>query len=297
MPAPPPIRAVICCVEYDDLLAMTLPLNSKHFSEVVVVTSYADDRTRDVVRSVPGARFFCTDAFYADGAKFNKWRAIEVALDDMGRTGGLGHLDADILSPPTRSLPPLDPNKLYAPLRRILPDIAQWYPGLDWSRLILRRDKHNEYPGYFHLFNAAAPVLHKTPWYGTEWTHAGGGDKEFQNRFGDARKVRLDFDVLHLGPVDANWFGRVTERLDGEAIPEVAARHADMEAFLAGKGWSRPKSRAVVAERLASATPVSEIKQPAAPRRPAQVSQPPKTQQQRVRSRYIATPTKKRPLP
>ena len=37
--------------------------------------------------------------FYADGAAFNKWKALELALDSYGRRGWLCVMDADVIWP------------------------------------------------------------------------------------------------------------------------------------------------------------------------------------------------------
>ena len=60
------------CVDFADILALTLPRNARHFKNILVVTSPDDHATADVVKSVKNASLFTTDAFYRDGAVFNK---------------------------------------------------------------------------------------------------------------------------------------------------------------------------------------------------------------------------------
>jgi hypothetical protein len=63
------------------------------------------------------------------------------------------------------------------------------------------------------------------------------------------QRAKLPFEVLHLGPHNRNWFGRVCERLDGEAIPEAETRERReemrrLEASLGATGrlpWERTK--------------------------------------------------------
>ncbi|MFO0202723.1 MAG: hypothetical protein ACK528_06290, partial [Alphaproteobacteria bacterium] len=58
-----PMRAFIVCVNYADLLAITLPYNRHHFSEVIVVTSSADTQTQAISRQ-NRAYCFVTEVFY-----------------------------------------------------------------------------------------------------------------------------------------------------------------------------------------------------------------------------------------
>lgn len=218
-----PIRGITVCVEYDCELAITLQCNMRHMTECLVITTAMDHRTHQVVSQVPGARMYITDAFYRDGAKFNKGLAMEEGFAALGRWGQILIWDADILLPDRVTLPRvLDRDTLYGSPRKILHDPKRWSPDLDWNTI--PADKDPTIPGYFQLFNAEAQSLVKKPWYGVDFAHAGGGDAMFMMRFGPKNRQKLPFDVLHIGPNDRNWFGRTSERLDGDMIPEPLAR-------------------------------------------------------------------------
>lgn len=94
------MRAIMVCVDYADILAITLPYNRHHFDEIVVVTDY---RCYNQVRSIAvesGAQTYRTNAFYANGASFNKWAALEEALTECDyRHGWLCLMDADVIWP------------------------------------------------------------------------------------------------------------------------------------------------------------------------------------------------------
>jgi hypothetical protein len=129
------LRAVMVCVDYSDLLAITLPYNRHHFDSVMVVTSKADIATQSLALE-QGCRLFVTDAFYQDNASFNKWLALENALDVYGRTGWLCLMDADVLWP--KQIHPFWKNApegeelgkhLYSPLRHMMEDPSKWRCG------------------------------------------------------------------------------------------------------------------------------------------------------------------------
>lgn len=238
----PRLRGIVICKGYDDILAITLPANMRHMDECLVVTSPEDERTKAVARSVPNVRLFETDAFTRPGTDgtvpdFNKGLAMEEGFSVLGRDGWILILDADILLPP--QLPPVDqlpPTQLYGAKRRILEDVAQWSPYFDWSLAPLA--PMQLIPGYFQLFHADDPHVRDKPyWYNATFTHCGGCDAAFSEFWPPARMVTLPIEVLHLGPIDTNWFGRASDRLDGEGTPNQAARDK-MDAYLTANGWA-----------------------------------------------------------
>lgn len=233
----PPIRGIVVCVNYDDLLAITLHRNMRHLTECVVVTSPTDQKTKDVCRDIPGVRVYETDAFYRFGAKFNKGLAMEEGFDILGREGWILIWDADTLLPDDISYN-YQPGNLYNAHRLILSNPKNWTPEYDWNRAPLSNDR--EFPGYFQLFHASDAQISQHPWYDVTFAHAGGCDGYFQTRWAPCRKIRLPFKVLHLGPRDANWFGRATERVDNTPVEEAAIHKQEMQKFLAFKGWGRP---------------------------------------------------------
>lgn len=222
-----PLRALLVCVDYADLLAITLPYNLHHFSELWVVTSLEDKATQDLVLSCsPKCRLITTNLFYADEARFNKFRAVEHGFDMMGREGWICNMDADVLWPKDAKLPNLEIGKLYAPLRHMFEDVTQPIPPeAHWHMCPVHRNV-NEWAGYSQIFHATDPVLGSPPWHDTSWIHAGGADSFFQAKWAKENKIRPNFNVLHLGEAGQNWFGRATQRVDG-TIPEGAQKKRD----------------------------------------------------------------------
>lgn len=199
------MKAITVCVDYADRLSLTLPWNFVHFQEVLVITSPGDAETEGVVKSVPNARLYRTDAFYRNGADFNKGLAIEEGFDVLGRDGWICHLDADVALPRRMDLPELDPQRLYL-CRRRLADTVTVVPA-DWGEYEIQEEELH-HPGYFQLFHSDARVLQNRPWYPVDWRHAGGSDTEFNEKWAGRQRVCLPFEVLHLGRPFQNWCGR-----------------------------------------------------------------------------------------
>lgn len=227
------MNGITVCVEYDDLLAITLPRNASHFDRVVVVSSPHDHKTEQVVSDVPNAELFTTDAFYRDGATFNKGWALEEGFEKLGRTGWIVVWDADTLFPLCMDVSGCEVGNLYTPKRRMLSDINAWTADMPWENCPVKKER--EFCGYFQLFHGSDEGLSERPWYPTNWRHAGGCDSEFQARWPQGRKRRLPFHVLHLGQDGQNWCGRATRRLDGTMPPQARQRSEQLSRFKGGR--------------------------------------------------------------
>jgi hypothetical protein len=239
------MKALTVCVGYDDLLAITLPLNARHFERILVVTSPDDEATKRLVQATHKAGLFnvacmMTDAFWRDGASFRKWLAVEEGLDAFGHIGWTCHIDADTLLPETVDWSVLERGNLYSARRRMLADPRQWSRDISWKSLPLVNDR--ELPGCLHVFHA--DDAGSAPWYGTHWLHAGGGDSHFVAKWKPANQKWLPFEVLHLGEDGKNWHGRCTERLDGK-MPEHAEENrrkmAEMHRLRQRFGYAKEK--------------------------------------------------------
>ncbi len=232
----PDLRMITVCVEYADLLSLTLPYNKHHFKDILVVTSWKDKQTQQLCLEL-GVRVFETDLFYRDGARFNKWLALETALDFYGREGWIYLMDADVLWPQDLkgALDKITPGFLYTPRRRMFPTIprnALEIPNEHiWNHYPLHRND-GEFAGYSQIFHASDPALGSAPWHELDWKHAGACDSWFQQKWKPQNKIRPNFEVLHLGEAGVNWMGRSTPFADG-TLPEGAneRRREQMEMF------------------------------------------------------------------
>lgn len=234
-PMETPVRALIVCVEYADILALTLPHNAEFLSEVMIVSTETDFATRRLAKEfeIP---IHLTNVFYRRGAHFNRFAAIEEGLNVFGRHGWLLLLDADIAIPKFRH--PFTPvvGRVYTPYRRVL-KVHRFNPseGLPeqhtWAghKRPLMKDEQS---GYFQLFHASDPALGRPPWHSLDWTWAGNADVAFQNRWQVANRVRPPFEVLHIGVPKENWTGRVSPFLDGSVHPDAEVRKDHREMLL-----------------------------------------------------------------
>lgn len=253
-----PLRAIIVCVDYSDLLAVTLAYNRHHFAEVMIVTTPRDLSTVHVGLQ-NNARVHMTETFYQDGAVFNKFKALEEGLDEFGRHGWLCIMDADVLWPKEinwnfypEELPSLH-NKnvmwsasLYTPLRRMCEDLSMGVPQEPYWKSYPLHPQQVEWAGYTQIFHASSPFLPSAPWHQTNWRHAGGADSFFQQLWPKHHKHRPPFECLHLGPAGRNWCGRSTPYLDGTVDPLAEQRISSLRNFMT----QRTRTKSFDSEKL-----------------------------------------------
>lgn len=228
------MRAISVCVDYADILAITLPYNQHHFSDILIVTSPTDTATQEVCKLL-GVNTFSTDAFYRRGALFNKWLALEEGLDHFGRNGLLCILDSDIVFPSKIDMEYTEHN-LYTPLRRMNPNISI-PPEAEWS-IFKYSANTTEFSGYTQIFHSTDKHLPTAPWHQLDWKHAGGADTFFQNNWPNSSKIRPNYEVLHLGEPGANWCGR------------SSTGRATLEAYMRMRRRMRKKDRTYTNEKL-----------------------------------------------
>jgi hypothetical protein len=244
------MRAIIVSVEYGDLLSLTLPYNRHHFQEVMVVTTQRDEQTQAAAKACD-AQLYITDAFYESGADFNKWVALERALDKFGRHGLMAFVDADIMWPKETNQTEFERGKLYTPRRRMWVNLTDYENCIDentWRTVPLAYEV--QYAGYTQIFHADDPRLPNPPWHELNWRHAGGADSGFQNLWPERDKVRPNWVVLHLGTAGMNWCGRSTPYLDGSLPREAEERKRRLWLFYNQRRYARNEEELYAAEKL-----------------------------------------------
>jgi len=199
------INALTVCVNYADLLAMSIDRWAGSLASLTIVTDMADTATADLAKHA-GAGLFRTDVFYERGAKFNKGAALEAARQAMPWSEWILFFDADIV-PEREWSAKVDscmcqPGSLYSARRRECIDPA------DRDRTDLPMILGDGVGvGYFQLFHSTDEHAQDVPLLDTTFTHAGVYDSLFMHRWHGSQRHLLPIVLTHLGPRD-NWFGR-----------------------------------------------------------------------------------------
>jgi len=224
--------AFTVCVDYADILELTAEKNRHHFAEWLIVTTPDDEQTISLC-----SRFaltpVLTNCFYDDGADFNKWKGLNIALSSRKHLScWFAVLDADVVWPRTVDQSFLKIGRLYTPQRRMYPSIQEIPAESEWLN---HRPVNEEFAGFTQIFHSSDPRSRQSKssncFYDENWRHAGGADTFFQQRWPDALKVRPPFTVLHLGDDGKNWCGRTTAYRDGKMPVAAEDRRAKMESY------------------------------------------------------------------
>lgn len=208
------IKGIVVCVNYADLLGVSLDRWDCGLDDILVVTSNADKATQSLCQShhVP---YYVTDVFYANGAKFNKGAALSeaiIARRFRDNADWLLLFDADIVPPANwrdiveRSRP--QPGKLYGAWRWENPENTP-LEKVDWAKG--RMIPQAWVIGYFCLFHSKDPRVPPDPMFEVHWTHAGNYDTSFSWRWPrgpNGLQEFLSLRTVHLGLQRENWLGR-----------------------------------------------------------------------------------------
>lgn len=133
------LEAVTVCVNYADFLAHALPWNRHLFDRWVVVTSEADQRTRDLCEH-HHVECVSTDAFFSGDRAFAKAAGINAGLSVLDKDGWVAHLDADIVLPPrSRQMieqATLDPASIWGCDRVLCESFDDWSRYVAWPEVM-----------------------------------------------------------------------------------------------------------------------------------------------------------------
>ena len=274
------MKAILVSVDFTDILSITLPYNRHHFDEVWIVTTQDEVGSPKMMQMAADNRatLFGTDAFYEDGAIFNKWKALEQGLEAMGRGGWICIMDADVLWPKevelcgcpchsgiggmmhfTACCKPdcgLIQGRLYTPKRRMFTDLTKPIPPeSEWGNCPYHHYLA-EWSGYTQIFHGSDPALPKPPWHDTSWSHAGGGDSFFSFMWTADKRVRPPFEILHLGD-SLNWCGRTINYVDGTKPAEANQRREQLTKLLHERSLKGSREDRYDHEKIKNAPPIS----------------------------------------
>lgn len=227
------ITCLMVCVNYGDMLSITLPLNKDLFNNVVVVTTPEDEETISVCNKhgIKTLLYNCCFCYYdkqivADPTKlFHLSKMInqglmyirEQFLDDW-----ILYLNSDIVLEPKIKFvntDKLDENILYGSYRHLIPTKEEFLKIYN-DGIVNFENAYKMFPdsdkekslglGFFQLFK-------KSVFYDQQYsTHnnnydASVSDLLFINKFKGVQRLE-DYTVLHLGVPGINWYGRISER-------------------------------------------------------------------------------------
>lgn len=205
------IHGITVCVNYSDFLSLSIERWKEGLTSLTIVTDSKDVETAALTEK-HGANLFITDAFYEDGAKFNKGKALEQVRKILPWEDWFLFFDADIV-----------------PMKQWHTVLEQWgpKPGSLNGAVRYQHDGHtvihdvdfrhteriNDAPcdgGYFHLFHTSDPVVQVEPGADlleTCWSHAGVYDSKFKMRWPSPKWLVTPVQLLHVGERE-NWTGR-----------------------------------------------------------------------------------------
>lgn len=240
---PRDITAIVVCVNYDDYLALTLPINVKEVDRILVVTDENDEKTKKLAESL-GATVFISKRIHENGAVLAKGKAINDAINSLKNPDWILVMDADVILPrgflkiKDRVLNPgvLYYTRRFGPefqqhIKKFMEDLDELSPKMlfrKWaSREVAKKTNRKgnaveAFPyGYFQLWNVRARALAgRNPLYVEGSNNAEWDDSNFgMTVYPEDKVVQLpfpEFDVIHLphGAFKGNWFGRKSSRLD-----------------------------------------------------------------------------------
>jgi hypothetical protein len=243
------VSAITICKNYDDFLSHTLPRNVGCVDELFVVTHHEDTKTQELCAAHPTVHCIVDSEAFGGATAFNKGRAINSALNRLGPSDWILHIDADIILPSDfRSQiqrAEIEQCNIYGAERcRILGFDAweKWKGAIesygrsavegDSSGYLLRRPKEcivdarfinhrtGYFPlGYFQLWHSSCDRR-----YPSDFNSADRSDDVFAQQWPRARRVLLpEFHVYHLDSeakptLGVNWRGRVTPRFEDAGV-------------------------------------------------------------------------------
>lgn len=193
------IHGLTVSVGYAAELAQSLDLWLPGLESLTVVTSPADAATHALCLGRDKVTVYATNAFYRDGALFNKGRAMSEAVDRLHLCEADWFLafDADV-----------EPAKNWkVAIETQAKRVDQLYGARRIDYLTKRRVPDGELAGYFMLFHSSDPVAQERPLFPTQYYHAANYDSDFVRRWPEHKQYILDLELIHYGVPGQNWCG------------------------------------------------------------------------------------------
>ncbi len=222
------VAGIIPCVDYDDLLDITIPYSKPHFDRLIVVTCDRDYKTRLCCKK-HGILCLTTESWFRN-SRLSKANALNDALDLLASPDWICSIDADILLPDTfrASISSLDEMCLYSSRRRMCgtkEELDRYLTDRDMGKFALgderQMSKGSKFitlgspsppPGMFGYLQLWCQRVYNVR-FPANCPDASNYDLLFCAKWIGSRKKWIpNCEVLHLGVNGVNWSGRVTNR-------------------------------------------------------------------------------------
>ncbi len=197
------IDVIIVSVNYNDYLLLSLINNRKIFNNITVVTVDSDKLCQNICKNL-GVNCIISERIYENGAKFNKGKAINDAINSLENPDLILLLDADIIVKDKIELSELSDDVLYTSDRIIYKNYESFISETEYLEEV---DKGF---GFFQLFCYNNPVINKYCVFPESSDTAEGSDIEFKDKF--LLKRSIGKKIIHLGETRENWKGRTTKK-------------------------------------------------------------------------------------
>jgi hypothetical protein len=208
------LECMMVCVNYNDKLAITLPLNKKHFDNVVVITISTDKETVDICKR-NNVTCIVSNRMKINNSVFNKAAMLNDGLKHLKRTDWILVTDADIILPQIfRSvLTNLDINNIYW-TDRYLCKTRYDLEMFSKRSSIVRLWEHDDRPaGFFNLFNFKAQTIKNyKQLYDERFKACNRYDTQFFRSWPKNNRKKFSLPVIHLGHIGIDWYGRISEK-------------------------------------------------------------------------------------
>jgi len=234
------LEAVTVCVDYGDFLREVIPWNQPLFDRWAVVTTPADEETRELCRR-GGIECYPTDEFYRDGNEFNKGRGIAIGVDHLSQRDWVLHIDADMVLPPmTRQYldaAHLRPETLYGCDRAMCVGWEKWQQFKRSGYLQHGYHCAVNLPKGFPLGtrwcsprHGYCPIGAFQLWHGSAARWRGINTRAYPHQHNDAARS----DIQH----SLHW-----DRRNRAVLPEIIAIHLESEPCKLGANWKGRTTR------------------------------------------------------
>jgi GR25 family glycosyltransferase involved in LPS biosynthesis len=203
------IDVIIVSVNYNDYLLLSLISNTKIFNNITVVTVDSDKLCQNICKNL-GVNCIISERIYENGAKFNKGKAINDAINSLENPDLILLLDADIIVKGKIEISELSDDVLYTSDRIIYKNYESFISETEYLEEI---DKGF---GFFQLFCYNNPVINKYCVFPESSDTAEGSDIEFRDKFSLKRSIGKK--IIHLGETRENWKGRTTKKFISDKL-------------------------------------------------------------------------------